>query len=113
MHDLDYAILDAWARIEPILRRDPDELAKRLARRRGGTMTHPPRSWCCAVRASDTRINEAVCAIVPEWARYPHLNPYVHNRYANHEVTIYRSSLERLCAPVNILPPGEVWTDVA
>src|SRR4051794_34085361 len=89
-------LIASWKKIQPLIDRDPDELARRLARRRTGMLRRPPRAWCLAVRASDQRINPATAAIVPEDAAYPHscvdenLRKYPEHRpqYAEHEVTL-------------------------
>jgi DNA-binding NarL/FixJ family response regulator len=104
-------ILEAWERVHPKLLADPVERAKRVARRRLAVLNRPPRAWCIAIRASDTRL--------PGWAdcrpghalRLNHPDhPY---RYAEHHVTLTARALRVLCAPVYIEPPGEPWTDVA
>src|SRR3954468_22722037 len=112
MTDLEQAILDAWQRVRPTLLADAAELARRLARRRTPTLLRPPRAWCLAVRASDTRINPAAAAIVPEHAVSPRGAPHVTNpraptRYLPHEVTLDAPLLRMLCRPVYIDPPGE------
>ena len=56
VHELDAAIEIAWANLKPRLEKDPDELHRRLARRRTRAMTSPPRPWCLAIRASNHRI---------------------------------------------------------
>lgn len=66
MNDLDAAIFAAWSDLLPRLRNDPTELARRLARRQLLTLTRPPRAWCIALRATDTRMNTANACIVPE-----------------------------------------------
>jgi DNA-binding CsgD family transcriptional regulator len=112
MTDLEQAILGAWQRIRPTLLADAAELSRRLARRRTPTLLRPPRAWCLAVRASDTRINPATAAIVPEHALSldSHLHPY---RFGDHEVIVDVPLLGRLCGPVRIEPPGEEWHVVA
>src|SRR4051812_36791501 len=71
MSDILELISVAWEKLRPGIEKDPDELARRLARRRAGMMRRPPRAWCLAARASDTRINPASAACVPEDAAYP------------------------------------------
>src|SRR2546423_190424 len=106
MAELPDLILTAWQQIKPRLLADPDELARRLARRRTPTLTRTPRAWCIAVRASDHRINPATACIVPEKAAYPHssvapeLRPYL--RYEEHQVTLDAPLLRRLAQPVAI-----------
>src|SRR4051812_29580199 len=92
----------SWLRILPKIDRDPDELARRLARRHQGMMRRPPRAWCLGVRASDARINPATAVCVPEDAAWPgtHRGKGVEPRYAEHQVTLEPTLLRRLCRPV-------------
>ena len=62
MNDITSAITAAWEKVRPRLERDPDELNRRLARRRAKLINSPPRAWCLAVRAADLRI-EDTCAV--------------------------------------------------
>jgi DNA-binding CsgD family transcriptional regulator len=64
--DIDNALFVAWDRVLPLLKADPRELQRRLMRRRQPMLTRPPRAYCIAVRASDTRINAWSAACVPE-----------------------------------------------
>src|SRR5258706_16351186 len=56
MHDFDRWLLEEYLRVAGKLAGDRAELARRLARRRTSMLVDPPRAWCLAVRASDTRI---------------------------------------------------------
>lgn len=109
MNDLDTAILAAWSEILPRLRRDATELARRLARRSRPTLTRPPRAWCIALRAGDTRINIANAIIVPEDA----LDPNEPDFPTPHEVRIDKPLLQKICASVRLDGWGEEVTDVA
>lgn len=71
MHDIEQSLRLAWARIRKILLRDPDELHRRLARRRLALMQRPPRAWCIALRASDRRIDDST-AIIERVTASPH-----------------------------------------
>src|SRR3954470_4949648 len=111
MESIAELILEAWERVYPKLLADPIERARRIARRRLAVLNRPPRAWCLAIRASDTRL--------PGWAdcrpghalRLNHPDhPY---RYDEHEVTLTARALRELCRPVRIAPPGEPLTDVA
>jgi DNA-binding CsgD family transcriptional regulator len=108
--DVEQLVRDAWKRIRPALFADADELTRRLARRRKPLLQKPPRAWCLAVRANDTRINEATAAIVPECALYPRLN---HGHHGRHEVTLTAPLLEELCQKRGVCSPGEAWWHVA
>ncbi len=50
--DLGKLLAEAWARVGPMLKNDPDELAARKARRRLAYMQRPHRAWCLAVRTT-------------------------------------------------------------
>ncbi|HEV8290298.1 MAG TPA: hypothetical protein VGP94_00175 [Tepidisphaeraceae bacterium] len=105
MNDVDRLILEAWQKLGPNIMADPDELAKRLARRRLPILTRPVRAWCLALRASDTRIT-------PEHAMdldHPH-HPY---EPIEHEVTIQPHALRKYCRPVRTDSWGELVQDVA
>src|SRR4051812_30943452 len=58
------AILD----LIPKVRGNREELAARLARRELRAVSKPPRAWCLAVRASDTRMTPSVALIEPPYA---------------------------------------------
>jgi hypothetical protein len=115
--DLPALLLAAWQRLQPLLQRDPDELARRLGRRRTGSMLRPPRAWCLAVRASDQRIHPGSAACVPEDAAYPRWacskNYLPYHREGPHEVTIDSKLLRKLCRPVFIERPGLPRSEVA
>src|SRR5436190_2593027 len=109
MSELSQLLVDAWNEIWPKLKNDPDELARRLARRRTPALTRPLRAFCLAVRAADRRINPATARIVPEDAAYPHSHfPKEHRpyfEYREHSVTLDAALLKRICRPVRIGPP--------
>jgi DNA-binding CsgD family transcriptional regulator len=88
-------IEDAWRRIGPRIKGDPGELRKRMLRRESGMMRRPPRAWCLAVRAADTRISPASAIISPEGAAYPGTGIF-----EKHEVLLNAKLLRRLCRPV-------------
>src|SRR5438128_2070877 len=97
--DLERAIRDAWLRSRKGILSDPQELHRRLARRRMKILTRPPRAWCIAIRASDRRITPAHWVISPEHALdldHPH-HPY---EPIEHEVTIQTHAIRRYCHPV-------------
>lgn len=54
MDSLDHLLLTALTNTLPTL--SPDQLQQRLARRNLPILTRPPRAWCLAIRAADTRI---------------------------------------------------------
>src|ERR1043165_5084755 len=97
---IERAIDDAWARVRREIIADPDELLRRLARRRQKSLTRPPRAWCIAIRASDRRITPAHWVIFPEHAmdlNHPH-HPY---KPIEHEVTIQKHAIRRYCNPAS------------
>src|SRR6185436_4601210 len=97
--ELQRGIRQAWLRLRGKILSDPDELRRRLARRRSASLRRPPRAWCIAIRASDTRITPAHWVIVPEHAmdRMHPLHPY---EPIEHEVTIRKHGIRRCCHPV-------------
>src|SRR6266496_4239854 len=109
MDDITRAILDAWAVVGPKVRGDPVELAKRLARRRMKTLRKPPRAWCLAIRAGDTRLTPMTTAMVPDDAAWPGRREY----WREHQVIITAAEFRRLCRPVTFLPCGYSRRQVA
>jgi DNA-binding CsgD family transcriptional regulator len=110
--ELERFIRDAWLRVRGSILSDPQELRRRLARRRLKGLTRPPRAWCIALRASDTRINLANAIITPSHALeldHP-LHPY---EQIEHEVMLVARTLRRLCRPVRIAAPGQDAEEVA
>src|SRR5256714_1281922 len=100
MNDVNRLILEAWEKLGPGIVKDGEELARRVARRRSGLLTRPPRAWCIAVRASDRRITPAHWIITPEHAMdldHPE-HPY---EPIEHEVTIQTHAVRRYCNPVS------------
>src|SRR3954471_23028577 len=97
---IERAIDDAWVRVRREILADPDELQRRLARRRMKSLTRPARAWCIAIRASDRRITPAHWVITPEHAmdlNHPE-HPY---EPIEHEVTIGAHAIRRYCTPVS------------
>src|SRR5258706_5398591 len=98
--EVERAIVDAWLRVRKEILSDPQELHRRLARRRSKSLTRPPRSWCIAIRASDRRITPAHWIITPEHALdldHPE-HPY---EPIEHEVTIQKHAIRRYCNPAS------------
>jgi len=112
MDDLDTALLDAFDRVLPRLRDDPDERQRRLARRRAALLQRPPRAACLAVRACDTRITAWNAIMVPDDADDPKA-PGHDGRLRAHALTLDRTLLVQICKPVTIPPPGLDWLDAA
>src|SRR5687767_8837249 len=106
--ELERSIIDAWKRVGPRVLADPLELAKRLARRRMALMTRPMRPWCLAIRASDTRLEEAVMS-----ASRRRDSQGAQLVEVRHRVLLDAPVLRQLVAPVRIEPPGEECEDVA
>src|SRR5439155_20524823 len=117
MNDVARLILETWEKLGPKIMADPDELNKRLARRRTPTLTRPPRAWCLTLRASDRRITPAHWVISPEHAMdldHPE-HPY---EPIEHEVIIRPHALRKYCRPVRTeaeigesrsLDPPHLW----
>src|SRR5437763_3031187 len=112
VNDVARLVLEAWQKLGPKIMADPEELQRRLARRRSAMLTRPPRAWCLCVRASDTRITPAHWVIVPEHAmdlNHP-THPY---EPIEHEVIIRPHALRKYCRPVRTDSYGEEVADVA
>jgi hypothetical protein len=90
-------IAQAWKEVGPTLEKNPDELNARLARRRNGMMNRPPRAWCAALRASDTRITPLRAIIRPKDAMDAADGP---RSLKTHTVTIDAELVRWLCRPV-------------
>jgi hypothetical protein len=105
-------ILDAWKRLGPAILSNPKEVARRLARRHSATLTRPPRAWCLAVRASDTRIGVSNARIEPEYATDPN-DPDHRGMVVEHTLTLDAPLLRELCRPVRLEPGGELWDHAA
>src|SRR5205814_6172680 len=109
--DLERAIREAWLNLRGKILSDPQDLARRLARRRKKTLTQPPRAWCLAIRASDRRITPAHWVISPEHAMdlYHPAHPY---EPIEHDVIIRPHALRKYCRPVRTDSYGEEVADV-
>src|SRR5688500_11275276 len=111
-YDLADALHTAWLRIRPKLESDPDQLAIRKSRRRMKFMQNPPRAWCLAVRAADSRIN--ACDFLCTPSRFEALNPDTNQwKRIDHQVLLESRQLRRLCRPVSIPFPGVTWREAA
>src|SRR5689334_15937775 len=112
MNDVARLIVEAWEKLGPKILADPEELRRRLARRRLPIMTRPIRAWCLALRASDRRINAANWILTPMHALdldHPE-HPY---EPIEHTVTIQPHGLRKFCRPVRTESLGEQVHDVA
>src|SRR5688500_16783585 len=107
--DVTDLLLEAWRRVRQTLRDKPDEVARRLRRGRDMWMKRPPRAWCLAIRASDTRITPTTARCEPEDAAYPReaMPPHTRTSYEPHRVTIDRALLTMLTERVRVHPWGE------
>lgn len=97
MDEIDRNLIDAWDRITATCRRDRREAAKRARRQWSATLTRPPRAWCVAIRAADSRLTEQFGVFARE--------DEVEMRIA-HDVLIDGAAIRRLCEPVWIKWPG-------
>src|SRR5688572_14372402 len=84
MESIDDLIYAAWKRVWPTICDRPEEIAKRIARRRTGELTRPPRAWCLALRANDRRI--------PSWCDEPE----------EHRVRLDADEIKQLCMEVEL-----------
>ena len=105
----------AWRRVREGLRDKPDEVRRRLKRGREMWRKRPPRAWCLAVRASDTRINPVTARCEPEEAAYPRecMPGEKRTKYERHRVTLDVELLRELIRPVRIHEWGEPAVEVA
>lgn len=101
MDDLDRALLDAWHRVLPRLQAEPAERLRRLARRRRPALMRPPRAWCLALRASDTRLAPFATDAHAAARRLPHT------------IELDAPLVRRLTAPVRLPAMGEDWQHIA
>src|SRR4051812_9206461 len=112
MNDVARLIFEAWEKLGGKIKGDPDEIRRRLARRRLPIMTRPIRAWCIGLRASDRRIYEGNWILTPMHAmdlNHPE-HPY---EPIEHEVTIQPHGLRKFCRPVGTDWWGEEVGDVA
>jgi hypothetical protein len=109
-------LIEAWRRVRQTLRDNPDEVARRLRRGRDVWLKRPPRAWCLALRASDTRITPMTARCEPQDAAYPREAMAPHLRtssYAPHRVTIDATLLTGLTERVRVHPWGEPQEELA
>lgn len=109
MNELEEVFWEAWKRVWPRVRENPEELLVRLARRRSRMYRRPMRAFCVAVRASDHRMNPGRILMWPEDAAYPGCPEF----YAEHSVLLEKPMLVELCRPVSVVLPGELVEEVA
>jgi DNA-binding NarL/FixJ family response regulator len=99
MNGVELLIREAAGRVLPLL--GEDELRRRLGRRNTPALLRPPRAWCLAVRAGDTRINAYNAAMVPEDAMDPHDREHP-GRVLPHTVVLDKRLLAKLCRHVEV-----------
>lgn len=110
--EIAWRMMGAWERVLPVLKRDPDELAARLARRRLGFMTQPWRAYCLAVKANDNRIHPYRALFDPEHALNVRDSRHV-GYMVEHTVMLDGPLVGWLTRPFTITPPGEPASRVA
>lgn len=99
MDEVQLSIVAAWKRLLPKLLDDPHQLHSRL--KRNASFTRPPRPWCLAIRANDTRLPVGWPAPAADDAP-PRLAHF-----------ITRDHLVRLCSPVHLPGTGHTIEQVA
>ncbi|HEX8522241.1 MAG TPA: hypothetical protein VF669_08285, partial [Tepidisphaeraceae bacterium] len=97
MDDIERLIRTTWLRLSQSL--SPADLHRRLARRNSALLRRPPRAWCLALRASDTRLTPFQTSL-PDWN-------------TPNAVALEAPDLKKLCAPVRLEPPGQTLDQVA
>ncbi|XAM01168.1 hypothetical protein OT109_07225 [Phycisphaeraceae bacterium D3-23] len=105
MDDMDRNLIVAWDKVVARCEADPAEARRRWRRTSAGAMfDRPPRAWCLAVRASDSRLGGIEGAVdEPEKAR----------RALAHRVVLDGSVLRELGGPVWIRWPGVRLTEAS
>src|SRR5947207_13252859 len=111
MNDVARLVMEAWEKLGPKILSDPDDLARRLARRRSALLSRPPRAWCLAIRASDRRITPAHWVISPEHAMDLD-HPGHPSEPIAHEVIIRPHALRKFCRAVRTDSWGEQVDEV-
>ncbi|MEA2710288.1 MAG: Bacterial regulatory protein luxR family [Phycisphaerales bacterium] len=109
-------LLEAWRRVRETLRNNPIDVAKRLRRGRDVWTKRPPRAWCLAIRASDTRITPMTARCEPEDAAYPReaMSPHLRtSSHAPHRVTVDATLLAMLTERVRVDGCGEPHEQLA
>lgn len=99
--ELEERLLKAWGRVLPRLQDDPDELQRRLARRRQSLLTRPLRVHCIAVRACDRRITPYTFLFQPTYAADPRMEKEL-GRYPAHRVTLTADNFRELVQPLEM-----------
>ena len=104
MGHIEQLIREAARRVLPGL--SAEEIRERLRRRKTRAFRRPPRAWCVAVRASDTRINahssnSRQAAIVPQDAMDASCAEHP-GKVLAHTVVMDKRLLARLSAPVDV-----------
>src|SRR5687767_6529034 len=97
--DLSRALATAWHKLRPRLEHDPRELQKRLARRHSKLINQPPRAWCLALRASDTRLADFALEDI--------------DQPSTHDILVDSDSLKLLTRPVHLIEKQQSLHDVA
>jgi hypothetical protein len=92
MDPLELSILKTWNSLSPTL--TPADLKHRLSRRHSQLLQQPPRPWCLALRASDTRL-------LPHCTAHP-------DRHHFHEVILTRESIVELCSLIDLPPRSDL-----
>jgi DNA-binding CsgD family transcriptional regulator len=86
-------IIDAWeTTVRAKLERDPCELAMRVKRICGASLSRPPRAWCLGIRSCDQRLDR-------ESGFDPQKPP---DAPGAHAVFLDSPLLRKLCAPVDV-----------
>jgi hypothetical protein len=119
MDEIELAIRLVWTKLAPRLAHDSGELRRRLIRAtKLRTLANPPRAWCLAIRANDTRLDanesrddvktrDGVAGLSGVAPSPPH--PLSHSTV----ITLDRATIVALTKPVTLDPPGELLTTVA
>src|SRR5687768_16009656 len=95
MDDIREALEAAWRRVKDDVLANRDELRRRVVRRERPSLRRPPRCWCVAVRAGDTRLRVPLVDVQPQEAVRS-------GREGANRVTLDRQAVVALCERVKV-----------
>lgn len=102
MDQLDCNLLAAWHEVREKLSNDRAALGRRYERGLRKALRRPPRAWCVALRASDTRIESSAF-----------IEPHLVEERREHRLLMFGDLVRHLCRPVRIDWPGVTYDEAA
>src|SRR4051794_12207301 len=106
MDDFAHLISAAWEKVRPRLERDPLELQRRLSRRHSKLINQPPRAWCIALRATDTRL-------APFQIHHSSFINHHSMQHRQHDVLLDSPAIKKLTRPIFLTSPGHPRAELA